>query len=94
MRAAEIWILGAIAGRHTPVRFQADIAVSPQFEVGQLACRRLVAGRDFPAATRDSCLYLPFPSDFLESPPITVEPGLFPTERLPALHNHVHILRV
>src|SRR6516162_7301224 len=49
--------------------------------------------RNLLAATRDSC-HLPLADDLLECAAVTVELGFLTAERLPPLHDHVHILGV
>jgi hypothetical protein len=50
-------------------------------------------GRNLLAAPRYSC-HLPFAGDLLEGAAVTVEPGLFPTQGLPALHDHIDVLGI
>jgi hypothetical protein len=51
--------------------------------------------RDLLAAARDSCCPTPaFLGDLLERPPVALQLGLFARQRLPALHDYVHVLRI
>jgi hypothetical protein len=51
--------------------------------------------RNLPAEARDSCRALfAHLSDLLKRPTVAVKLGLFATQRLPALHDHVHVLRI
>ena len=53
------------------------------------------AGRDLLAAAADSCGFLSaFVSHIVERPPVPVELGLLSGQRLPPLHDHVHILGI
>ena len=50
--------------------------------------------RNLLAATCDSCRLLAFSGEFLECAAVTINPGFFAAQGLPALHDHVHILGV
>lgn len=65
------------------------------FHIGMASPERRFHFRYFLAAASDSLLSLPaFRGDFFEGSPVAVQLGGLAGERLPALHDHVHVLRV
>ena len=52
-------------------------------------CRDLRA-----AASRSFRCPLPFRADFIERPPVAVELGFLAGQRLPALNDDIHVLRI
>jgi hypothetical protein len=52
-------------------------------------------GRYLPAAARDSCRLLSsLVADLVKGPPVAIQRGFLPGQRLPALHDDVDVLRV